>query len=231
MLTSRTYQQSSARTSQLDELDPENRLWGRMPIKRLESEIIRDSILSVSGDLINELGGAPTPVMEDEVGQVVLGQEKLDGEGKPTTGEDTSSRANRRSVYVQVRRTRPLAVLETLDTPSLAPNCVSRNNSNVAPQALMLMNSQFAIRYSKRLANRVTQEKNSLTEQVARIWELCYCRPITESQSSKLVEFVKKQQVTIKNSNSKLTPEQTQHLALANVCQALMSSNEFLYVD
>ena len=55
-----------------------------MSVRRLESEAVRDSVLAVSGKLNRKLYGEPVPVMEDEVGQIVIGKENLDGERKPT---------------------------------------------------------------------------------------------------------------------------------------------------
>ena len=77
--------------------------------------------------------GEPVPVMEDEFGQIVLGKENLDGERKPTNPIPLLGEEFRRSLYIQVRRTRPLGVLESFDLPELAPNCTERASSNVAP--------------------------------------------------------------------------------------------------
>jgi hypothetical protein len=82
----------------------------------------------------------------DEVGQVVVGVDTPDAAGRPTGkvvplhGEEF-----RRSVYVQVRRSRPLAVLDAFDAPAPAPNCEARTPSTVALQALLLMNSAFVV--------------------------------------------------------------------------------------
>ena len=84
------------------------------PVRRLESEIIRDAVLSVCGLLNSRMYGAPVPVMEDAVGQIILGKENLDGERKPTKATPLNGEEFRRSVYIQVRRSRTLSMFENV---------------------------------------------------------------------------------------------------------------------
>ncbi|MDP7291597.1 MAG: DUF1553 domain-containing protein, partial [Verrucomicrobiota bacterium] len=72
IVTSQAYRQTSRRTPALDEVDPDNRLLGRMNVRRLEAETLRDSILFVSGQWNPRMFGKPVPVKEDEVGQIVV---------------------------------------------------------------------------------------------------------------------------------------------------------------
>ncbi|MBC7821865.1 MAG: DUF1549 domain-containing protein, partial [Planctomycetaceae bacterium] len=84
LMTSSAYRQSSRRRAELDAVDPDNRLLGRMSIRRLEAETVRDAILAVSGDLTTKLFGAPIPVTPDETGQIIVGVDTRDGAGRPT---------------------------------------------------------------------------------------------------------------------------------------------------
>lgn len=231
MVTSKTYRQSSTRTEQLDTTDPENRFLARMIPKRLESEIVRDATLAVSGDLVLQLHGPPVPVKEDAVGQIVLGREVLDGERKPVGNDDLGLEAARRSIYVQVRRSRPLAVLETFDLPALAPNCSQRSSSNVALQSLMLMNSDFSIQYAKKLANRVRIGEADPDKQLSRAVEFCYSRSAKESESQVLLSKYHSIAEKLRAKFPTWTDEQIQSQTLATICQALLSANEFIYVD
>lgn len=231
IVNSKTYRQSSARTAKLDELDPSNLWYGRMSVRRLQSEAIRDSLLSISGTSVDKMFGPPVPVKEDAVGQIVLGKQKLDGERKPVSGNNLGGEAERRSIYIQVRRTRPLAVLESFDIATVSPNCPDRNFSNVAPQSLMLMNSQFTLNYSQKLAARVAKEHGARRAQIQRAFELCFGRPVEEETLNELEEFAQQQTKAFQESNSKLSPKEAQQKGLANVCHALISSNEFIYVD
>lgn len=231
MVLSRTYQQSSTRSERLDAIDPDNRLLARMNVRRLESEAIRDSVLGVGGSLSGQMYGPPVPVKEDGVGQIVLGKEMLDGERKPTGEDKNFEGAARRSVYVQVRRTRPLATLETFDVASTAPNCVSRSYSNVAMQPLLMMNSQFVIEHSERLAERLIAAHSEVAEQLRIAWLRCYSEDIEPQLLEQLIGFVERQAASVKLQDASLTPDVVHRRALATTCQAMLSSNAFVYVD
>ncbi len=124
LMTSNAYRQLSRRTPQLDAVDSENRLLGRMSVRRLEAEMLRDAVLTVSGKLNSKMFCASVPVMPDEVGQIVIGIDTRDSAGRPS-GKAVSlgDEVYRRSVYVQVRRSMPLSMLDTFDGPRLSPNC------------------------------------------------------------------------------------------------------------
>jgi hypothetical protein len=178
LMSTAAYRQASRRGGAGEAADPENKLLWRMNVRRLEAEAIRDSMLATAGVLNPRMFGAPVPVMADEVGQIVVGKENLDGEGKvgapiPLHGEEF-----RRSVYVLARRSRPLAMLETFDAPEMEPNCELRSVSTVAPQALLLMNNGFVLSQAELLAKRVRREAGEdAAAQIDRAWRLAYARP------------------------------------------------------
>ncbi len=231
LMLSHTYQQVSTRSERLDKIDPDNRLYARMSVRRLESEAIRDAMLAVSEALEHRMHGPPVPVKEDAVGQIVIGKEKLDGERKPTGDSTDPAGISRRSVYVQVRRTRPLAVLEAFDIATVSPNCTNRSYSNVATQSLMMMNSQFVIDRADQLAGRLVAEKATLSEQLSAAWLRCFGRPVDPATLSELIDFVEAQRQLIESRDSTQTPATVMQTALATACQAMLSSNEFIYVD
>ncbi len=145
IVTSRVYRQSSDKNADLWQVDPDNRLLGRMPLRRLDSESMRDAVLATSGQLSNKRFGVPVPVAPDEVGQFILANDNRDSAGRPAGKQaDLGEEAVRRTIYVQVRRSMPLSILEPFDHPVMAPNCEQRAQSNVPTQSLVLMNSQFA---------------------------------------------------------------------------------------
>jgi cbb3-type cytochrome oxidase cytochrome c subunit len=139
---------------------------------------------------------------------------------------------------VQVRRSRPLEMLDAFDAPRMSPNCESRPSSTVAPQSLLLMNSDFVLEQSTVFAQRVTKEAGADGKaQVQRAWELAFCRSPNAEEIEQALAFIAQQAEHLKNSSDakKLadgdkskTPEL---LALASFCQTLFSSNRFLYVD
>ncbi len=177
----------------------------------------------MSGKLNRSAFGPPVPVTQDEVGQVVIGNDIRISDGTPKgkvapLGGDEY----RRSIYVQARRSQPLAMLETFDGPAMAPNCEYRNASTVSTQALLLLNSADVLRQAEFFAERLQQEAGKEPRaQVERAWRLAYAAEPTTSEIAQALEFLARQSEQLNN------PQQ----ALANFCQALLSSNRFLYVD
>src|SRR5262249_4676852 len=163
-----------------------------MPVRRLEAEALRDAMLAVGGLLNARPFGKPVPVKTDGVGQVVVGVDNLDSAGYET-GKGTMSpgEEDRRSVYVQVRRSRPLAVLEASDAPAMEPNCECRTASTVAPQSLLLMNNAFVVGAARALADRVRREAGAdARAQVVRAWRLAFGADPSEKDVSAASGFL-----------------------------------------
>ncbi|PYJ05932.1 MAG: hypothetical protein DME25_07500, partial [Verrucomicrobia bacterium] len=114
IVTSTVYRQSSVNPG-AQAADPDNRLLGRMRLRRLDAEGLRDSMLAVSGRLNTSMFGAPVPVAVNPQGQFVVGGQSKDGNGDPTGVAGLGGSEFRRSLYVQVRRTTPVGVMETFD--------------------------------------------------------------------------------------------------------------------
>jgi hypothetical protein len=201
-------------------VDPDNTLLWRAPVRRLEAEAVRDAMLSAAGRLYRRVGGEPVPVMPDDSGRVVLGVDLRDGAGYLRGKEiDLRNEQYRRSLYVQVRRSKVLSVLEAFDAAQPAP-CTERRNFSTAPQqALLLMNSQFIALRAADVAGRLSGEAN-LEAKVRRAWWLVYGRPADKDDVAGSVAYLRRQ--------AALTDEKT---ALQTFCQALLASNRFLYVD
>jgi mono/diheme cytochrome c family protein len=232
IMSSTVYQQSSIPKPDSHDAESSPALYSSFPVRRLESEIIRDAVLSVTGRLNSKLYGEAVPVMEDGVGRVVIGQENLDGERKPTKTIDLNGEEFRRSVYVQVRRSRTLSMFETFDAPTMSPNCDRRSFSTVTPQSLLMMNSDFAVEHSNHLARRVIDEVGEdVPLQVAFAWQLVFAKAPSEEERKEAVDFVYSQRPLIAAADAKLKAEDAAREALSVFCQALLSSSRFLYVD
>jgi mono/diheme cytochrome c family protein len=237
ILTSTAYQQSSRSSDALARtIDPDVRLLWRMPLRRMESEAVRDSILAVSGQLNRRLFGPPVPVAPDTSGQIVLGIDTRDSAGRPR-GEPALGGADflRRSVYVQVRRSMPLSVLETFDVASTSPNCERRSFSTVAPQALLLMNSDFLVRNAVAFADRVSREAGrDPRARVEHASLLAFGRPLDGGQLADALAYLAEQTEhyrRMQKQRAKTASPPPEQQALATFCQALLSSNPFLYVE
>jgi hypothetical protein len=256
IMSSTAYRQGPLRDETLQRIDPENRLLGAFPTRRLEAEIVRDAILAVSGALNRKQFCAGVPVMNDPSGEIVVGLENSNA-GIPLAVIPLFGEEFRRSVYLQARRTMPLTFLQLFDAPLMEPNCEARATSTAAPQSLVLMNSPFMLEQSLSLAERVLQEAGTQTEgQIDRVWKLAFSRAPSADELADAMGFLKaradyfrerppaavsrgvlpgrnmmamrpqKLDMMIETA-SKTDPEL---LALALLCQMLMSSNEFLYV-
>jgi mono/diheme cytochrome c family protein len=223
IVTSTAYRQSSVHRPELDEIDGDNRLLGRMNVRRLEAETMRDAVLALSGKLIDKPFGPPVPVSPDDVGQIVLAVDTRDSAGRPTSNvEALGDDEFRRSIYVQMRRSMPLGVLEPFDMPQMTPNCEKRAVSTAAPQSLLMMNNSFVIQQADVLAQCIREKAgDDLAAQVTLAWRSVFSRTPSETDVQEGIDFL-----TVPNA----TPEE-QSAALGHFCQALLSSNRFLYVD
>jgi hypothetical protein len=142
MMSSSVYRQASRRIDpNASAIDTDGALYSRFSVRRLEAEIVRDRMLATSGRLDRTLFGIPVEIMEDFAGQVHV--------------KDDSAR---RSVYVQVRRSKPVSLLAAFDAPVMAVNCERRSASTVAPQSLMLMNGDFTLKQAEHLARRLRSD-------------------------------------------------------------------------
>jgi hypothetical protein len=214
IMTSPVYRQSSQRDSAKDAVDGANTLYGRFPVRRLEAEAVRDRILTVAGRLDRKAFGRPVPVVEDAAGQVEAPDDQP-----------------RRSVYLQVRRSKPVALLTTFDAPGAGGqlNCERRVSTTSAPQSLMLLNSDFIRRQAGHFANRVRAEAKpgAKAEQlIETAWRLAYLRSPTADELRLATEFLTRQTAALREKT-----KEADLAVLTNLCQQLLASNEFLYVD
>jgi len=231
ILTSTTYRQSSLGSPELVVADPDNRLLGRMSFRRLDAEALRDSMLSVSGSLNPKRYGPPVPIMADRVGQWVIGKENLNA-GRPGAAIAMNGEEFRRSIWVQVRRSRPLGVLDTFDRPAMQPNCTERVWTTVSSQSLMMMNSDLVVSQSERFATRLRARAGEDTAaQVRLAWQLAFVAEATDEETSEAVAFLDDQEKLFADAAAKDDKPKAAQRALAVFCQALLSSNRFLYVD
>jgi hypothetical protein len=149
------------------------------------------------------------------------------GKVAPLGGEEF-----RRSVYVQVRRSLPLAMLETFDAAIATPNCEARSFSTVATQALLLMNGPQVLEQARFFAQRVRQEAGADAKaQVALAWRLAYAAAPTTAEIEGAVSFLDRQTAHFTQQKRTPTDPEPAMQALTSYCQALMGSNRFLYVD
>lgn len=147
ILMSATYQQSSAVSSTLLERDPENRLLSRGPRFRLPAFVIRDQALSISGLLVEQVGGPPVkPYMPADVWSSISNNKYEQG-----TGSDLF----RRSLYTYWRRTIPPPTMMSFDSATREVCSVRTDRTNTPLQALTLLNNVVFVEASRSLAQRI----------------------------------------------------------------------------
>jgi hypothetical protein len=204
MMTSAVYRQSSAVTALHEQFDPENALYSRMPLVRLDAEALYDSMLRVAGRLDETPFGPADAVQMRPDGLVAVAG---------------TARGWRRLIYAQQTRKNLVTHLETFDYPSMNPNCIERRDSTVAPQALHLMNNGMVLRLAEQLAARVRREAGDEPAwQIERLYWIALGRPPGDEERQASLEAL----VRLSTAGRQ---------ALTAVCHAVLNSAAFLYVD
>jgi hypothetical protein len=208
ILESAAYRMASDDIEANVKIDADNRMVWRMPRRRGEAEVIRDSIMAVSGTLDRTVGGpAVYPYIDPSLFQ---SRSKRTWNGRPVNDPATY----RRSVYVFSKRTIPLPMLESFDRPDTMSSCARRNRSTVAPQALILMNNEFIGTQARHFAQRLEREAGSDPKaQVKLGFELALSREPRADELARSVAFV-----------------QSYPQGLVDFAHALFNINEFVYI-
>ena len=234
ILTSTAYRQSShpaipesstenrgEQSPSPETVDPENQLLWRMPLRRLESEIIRDAILAVSGHLDQRLGGPPIPLKLNADGSVEIDTNKL----------SSPSRRFGRSLYLFARRSYQLTELSVFDQPVMATNCTRRIHSEVVSQSLTMLNGRFIFEQAGHFAARVRAEAGTDDDRrIERAFHLALIRKVSADEFSLARELLREQSARYRKQKE-MTTEQSVDAALVDLCQMLLNTNEFLYVE
>ncbi|MBX3439621.1 MAG: DUF1553 domain-containing protein, partial [Planctomycetaceae bacterium] len=224
IMLSSTYRQTSAADAHAEsgraaEIDPENRLLWRMNLRRLESEQVRDAILTVSGKLDRTVGGEPVPLDPRADGMVVI---KTDGLPTPTA-------QYRRSVYLLARRNYHLTFLQAFDQPVLARTCSLRKPSAVVTQALELMNSDFLLEQADFLAERIASEAgDSIDQQIIAAYAVVLARLPDDEEASLCRGLLERHRERFSVATE--THADARRRALAQLSRTLLNTTEFLYL-
>jgi hypothetical protein len=157
IVSSATYQQSSAWRGDLAQRDPTNLLLARGPRLRLSAEQIRDNALAIAGTLTDKLHGPPVYPPQPEGIWRVTGE--VDNTYRTSQGED----AYRRGVYTVQRRSAPYPSFSSFDAPDRSACTVKRPRTSTPLQALVLQNDPVYVAAARALANRIVRENRWLT--------------------------------------------------------------------
>jgi hypothetical protein len=207
IMLSSAYRASSVADEEALKKDPENHFLSRMNRRRLDGDALRDSILAVSGALNLKMGG---------VGVIPpLSREEILAARMPNlwpTNPDPAEH-NRRSVYLQMKRSLTLPMLQIFDAPDTATSCPRRERSTVAPQALALMNGETTVSHADQFAARVAKLSGDDRDSAVTIaWKLAFGRAPEAAERETALDYLKRN-------------------SLPRLCLLIFNMSEFIYVD
>ena len=179
--------------------------------RRLEGEEVRDAMLSVSGELNARMFGVSArPKLPDRISSYAW---------KPDAKPEDQ---DRRSVYVFAKRNLRYPLFDAFDLPDMHNSCARRAVTTTAPQALVLLNGEFALERTRRLgADLAKQFPTDDAGLAARAYRLAWGRPAADDEVKLAVKFLAAQTAALHSRDA----------AVADFCHALLNTNEFLYVD
>ena len=167
IMTSATYQLSSAYDADSFRQDGDNRLLWRMSPRRMEVEVWRDSLLSITGELDPTLGGPSF---------------------------DNIAQERRRTIYAKVSRNGDAfasdGFLRRFDFPHMRATVAKRPQSIVPQQYLFLLNSQFMVDRAKSLVARLESVTQRDDEKIEKAYELLYGRPPSANEAAIGLEYL-----------------------------------------
>lgn len=223
MVLSTAYRQSATLPQgRSDSADPDNELLGRMRLKRLESETIRDSVLTVGGSVDRRLGGPPIMLeFRPADGMILISEKQL----------PYPAAKGRRCIYLLSRRAFPLSDLVVFDQPVIATNCPERNRSAVPLQSLSMLNGQFLWEQSERFAERLMHNgADSRKKQISAAFETVLAREPSADEAKWSQALLDRQQKLYQASSPPAEASAAKHRALVHFCHTLLNTSEFLYV-
>ncbi len=208
-------QRSLDERERIQTIDPQNRLWHRMNVKRLEGEVIRDAILSLSGRFDPRMHGKSIPVHLTPF---------MTGRGRPSVSGPVDGNG-RRSLYLAVRRNFPDPFFQAFDFPNPHTTIGRRNVSNVPAQALVLMNNPFVTEQVDLWAKRLLRERSSSSNaaRIEHLYLITFGRPPTAGEFRRGERFLARyaQELGVAASDSAVW---------AAYVHVLINTKEFLFI-
>jgi hypothetical protein len=209
VVISRTYRISSAHDPANAKIDPDNAFFWKMNQRRLDAESMRDAMLAVSGRLIlSPAEGSPVQKMDGNLGRNIKQLDQL-----------RKAEHDNRSIYLPVARQAIPDVLKTFDFAEPSIIVGRRDVTTVPTQALFLLNSDFVITQARALAERLTSSDEKT--RIDHAFRILFARPVTSGEKIRVQSFLRD---CMKNEESELQ-------AWTTVCQALLASAEFRYLN
>ena len=213
IMSSATYRMGSETTPENNLRDPQNQLLSRFERRRLEVEEIRDALLTMDGSLDLTMGGTL---------QSGFGTDTENSNDRLSLKPET---VHRRMVYLPLRRSNLPTLLNLFDFGDATTSMGKRTHTNVAPQALFMMNSEFVAERARNLATWLGKEESESAKRVDRVFLITLNRmPEPEEREAALAYMG--------DFTGRFGGPQASGLdAWGSFCRILMGSNDFMYVD
>ena len=215
LVMSQAFQQSSRASGTALQIDPANRFLSHMPVRRLDADAIRDSILTAAGQLDMKMYGP---------GVNVFYTTKTEGGGPkgPLDGD------RRRSVYLRIRRNAHNPFLEAFDAPKPTTTRGRRDVTNVPAQSLTMLNDPFVIDQAAKWSQLIVASDLNPTERIRVLYERAFAREPTTEETTATLEYIaelRREHATAGNDST------TQQLIWQDVAHAMFCLKEFIYVE
>jgi hypothetical protein len=206
IMTSATYRQGAltAGTADARRNDPHGRWLWRMPVRRLDADEIRDTLLAVSGELDLRQGG---PSVE--------------------------ASAPRRTVYTRLMRYTPEPLLQAFDAPDGFASVPQRDVTTTATQALALLNGSWSLDRARAIAGRLLEAGAGTDDAslVARAYDRVFGRAPDAFEAEAARRFLRDQPARSADPGSTPSGRSGREQALVDLCHVLLNSNELIYTD
>ncbi|MFZ4552593.1 MAG: DUF1549 and DUF1553 domain-containing protein [Aquabacterium sp.] len=243
ILLSATYRQSSDERPDAVKADPENKLLAFYPRKRLEAEVLRDSLLYASGQLVDKVGGPSVFPPVVKASKEAIGAADFQGNRAWTVSDDKED-WNRRSIYVFTRRSYAYPITQNFDPANPNQPHHKRDVTTTPLQALTLFNSEIVFDWSQALAGRVINEAGQdENAQLNRLYEILFSRKPNKTELSTLKAFLADEQIAIREKalsgkfevalpqglKSAKAFDPVKSAAFVDLVHTVANSNEFAY--
>ena len=205
IVLSATYQQVSESRPKAHQFDSGNRFLWRMNRRRVEAEVIRDSVLAISGQLDTKMYG---PGFQD----FVIERPEHSPHYQYHKHDPEDIRSHRRSIYRFLVRSQQQPFMTTLDCADPSRQ-VARRDETISPlQALAMLNNRFVTSMSSHFAARLSRDRTDLTAQIELAYRLAFCRRPQAAELELLVPYAGRH-------------------GLPNLCRLMLNLNEFVFID
>jgi hypothetical protein len=202
-------------------VDRDNRLLWHARRRRLEGEALRDAMLALSGELnLQMFGPSARPKLPANISKYAW---------KPDARQEDQ---HRRSIYVLAKRNMRYPLFDAFDLPDMHNSCARRLTTTTAPQALLLLNGDFALECGQRFAASLCERHgDDETHLVAEAYRLAWGRAASAEEMQLGLRFLSALAEELRTRRHTDGGSMDRAAVLTDFCHALLNTNEFLFVD